>query len=112
MLKRDAPKPKEQNQHIIVSVPANKIKKIHVKSLALARPVGLEEMRVRELQADCDRWGIAVSGSKSEILLRLRRLYGGEMVLQKRYQICAVGPGTTGDSGDGYRKHDSDGIGG
>ena len=40
-------------------------------------------MRVRELQADCDRWGIAVSGSKSEILFRLRRLYSGEMVLQK-----------------------------
>ena len=81
--KRDAPKPKEQDQRIIVSVPADKIKKIHVKSLALARPAGLEEMRVRELQADCDRWGIAVSGSKSEVLLRLRRLYGGEMVLQK-----------------------------
>ena len=81
--RRDAQKPKEKDQHIIVSVPADKIKKIHVKSLALARPAGVEEMRVRELQADCDRWGIAVSGSKSEILLRLRRLYGGEMVLQK-----------------------------
>ena len=40
-------------------------------------------MKVRELQAECDKWGIATGGTKAEIQQRLERLYEGKAVNRK-----------------------------
>ena len=70
----------DEEQQVILPVKTKDIETIKVTSFAEARPVGLEEMILRDLQGDCDRWGVQVSGNKAEILQRLRRLYKGELV--------------------------------
>ena len=40
-------------------------------------------MKARELQGECDRWGVQTSGRKEELLARLKDLYDGKLVLKK-----------------------------
>eukprot|EP00439_Symbiodinium_sp_Y106_P054517 s748_g7.t1 len=70
-------------QQVVIPVKAKDIEVHEIVSFAKTMPVGLEKMIVRDLQADCDRWGVQTSGTRAEVLARLRQLYRGELVLKK-----------------------------
>ena len=74
---------KEDTVQMVFAVDKKNVEDIPVTSLAQARPERLEELRLRELQSDCDRWGIAVSGSKAEVIARLQHFYSGGYVKKK-----------------------------
>ena len=76
-------KKKEDSQQLLVDVAAGKIEVIRVTDYLDVKPKSLDSLRLHELQSDCDRWGIVVSGNRTEVLERLRRLYRGEPVLRK-----------------------------
>ncbi|CAE7892515.1 KCNF1, partial [Symbiodinium sp. KB8] len=68
---------------VTIHVPKEDVEEIKVKTLAEAQPARLRDLRLRELQCDCDRWGIATSGTKAEVQDRLERLYAGQAVKKK-----------------------------
>ncbi|CAE7262954.1 GIP [Symbiodinium sp. CCMP2456] len=74
---------KDRSQHVIMPVKTEDIEVHTVKSFAETMPVDLEGMIVRDLQGDCDRWGIQTSGTKAELISRLQQLYRGGLVLRK-----------------------------
>ena len=55
---------------------------IHVRSLSGVRP-DIESFTLRELQHECDVWGIKVSGNKDEVLQRLNHFFMGQPVKKK-----------------------------
>ena len=75
----------QDSQRVFVPVKVKKedVNVIPVKDLNGARPVNLPQLRVRELQCDCDRWGIQTSGTQAEIVERLEQLYAGKAVAKK-----------------------------
>ena len=88
----------QDSQRVFVPIKVKKedVNVIPVKNLAGARPVNLPQLRVRELQCDCDRWGIQTSGTRAEIVERLEQLYAGKAVgkkgcAKKFVQLKAVG---------------------
>ena len=82
-LPKTAKKEEKTKQDVVVPVPKDKIENIRVTSFLDVRPRAIQQLRVRELQADLERWGAAVSGTKAELLVRLGRLYSGDPVLKK-----------------------------
>ena len=54
-----------------------------VPSFEEVKPENLEKMKVRELQQECDNWGIQTSGGRGELLERLQKFFRGEMILKK-----------------------------
>ena len=76
-------KKETEEVQMMIKVPKENVEVIRVKSLYEARPANMGELRLRELQCDCDRWGIGTSGTKAEVLDRLRKLYVGEPVTKK-----------------------------
>ena len=76
-------RPKDLEQTVVVPVKAKDIEVHDVVSFAKVMPLRLEDLLLRDLQGDCDRWGVQTSGSRGEIIARLRRLYRGELVLRK-----------------------------
>eukprot|EP00439_Symbiodinium_sp_Y106_P007836 s217_g1.t1 len=97
--KKDKTATKERKEEqMVIKIAAEDIEETRVLSLASARPVGLNDMKVRELQADCDRWGVRTSGTKEELRERLNQLYAGEAVLKKgcskrRIRLVEAPPG-------------------
>ena len=73
----------EDQVPVTIHVPKEDVEEIKVKTLAEAQPARLRDLRLRELQCDCDRWGIATSGTKAEVQDRLERLYAGQAVKKK-----------------------------
>ena len=73
----------EDQVPVTIHVPKEDVEEIKVKTLAEAQPARLQDLRLRELQCDCDRWGIATSGTKAEVQDRLERLYAGQAVKKK-----------------------------
>ena len=53
-----------------------------VRSLRGVRPA-LEKLNLRELQHECDVWGVKVSGNKEEVYQRLSHFFKGEPVKKK-----------------------------
>ena len=82
-LPKTGKKEEKTKQDVVVPVPKDKIENIRVTSFLDVRPRAIQQLRVRELQADLERWGAAVSGTKAELLVRLGRLYSGDPVLKK-----------------------------
>ena len=68
---------------MLVTVPKDKIEIKDVTRLADVMPKSMAQLRLRELQSDCDRWQVQTAGTKAEVLERLSRLYRGEPVLKK-----------------------------
>ena len=66
-----APEPAQ----MVIPVKVKEVQGINVQSLQEAKPAGLMSMKLRELQCDCDRWGVATSGTKQEVLDRLVTLH-------------------------------------
>ena len=58
------------------------VKILTVHSIEKMKPE-LSKMTVRDLQTECDRWGIKVSGSKSELFTRLTSFFDGNPVCRK-----------------------------
>ena len=82
-VKPEKVKKERKEEQMIIKVAAEDIEDIRVLSFASARPVGLNDIKVHELQADCDRWGVQTSGTKEELRNRMVKLYEGEAVLKK-----------------------------
>ena len=72
----------EERQMPMVMEEQAAVSVIHVRSLVGVRPE-LETMSHRELQHECDVWGIRVSGTKSEVFQRLNHFFEGEPVKKK-----------------------------
>ena len=47
-----------QDEQFLIKVPTKNVEKIKVTSFVEARPASLDELRLRQLQCDCDCWGI------------------------------------------------------
>ena len=62
---------------------ARDVTDLQVPSLAGVMPDDLGKMKVRDLQAECDNWGIQCSGNRGELLDRLVKLFNGDIVLKK-----------------------------
>ena len=65
-----------------VRVEKSDVSIVPVLNLATLKP-DLEEMTVRKLQDECERWGIRVSGTKKELIQRLTTLFQGHPVARK-----------------------------
>eukprot|EP00913_Durusdinium_trenchii_P019561 g18388.t1 len=68
--------------HWAVRVEKSDVSIVPVLNLATLKP-DLEEMTVRKLQDECERWGIRVSGTKKELIQRLTTLFQGHPVARK-----------------------------
>ena len=90
-------------EQVVIDVPREKIEEFRVPSLTMVIPKNLSEMKVRQLQEECDRWGIQTSGRKDEILSRLQNLYNGQPVHKKgcstRFVRLLLGPVPAGRPG-------------
>lgn len=64
-------------------VRAQDVTELQIPCLSEVVPENLSKMKVRELQTECENWGIQCSGAKGELLDRLNKLFKGEMVLKK-----------------------------
>ena len=102
-------------EQVVIDVPREKIEEFRVPSLTMVIPKNLSEMKVRQLQEECDRWGIQTSGRKDEILKRLQNLYNGQPVHKKgcstRFVRLLLGPvpaGRPGTSKDAIPTEKSD----
>lgn len=62
---------------------AKDVTDLQVLSIADVMPEDLNSMKVRELQTECDNWGIQCSGGRTELLERLNKFFRGEMCLKK-----------------------------
>ncbi|CAE7814668.1 GIP [Symbiodinium sp. CCMP2456] len=74
--------PKKDSQELVVTVPRDKIEVKNVTSYRDVIPKSIAQLRLRELQSDCDRWQVQSAGNKA-VLQRLLRLYRGEPVLKR-----------------------------
>ena len=66
-----------------VYIPKTSVHYHDVQSLSEVIPADFDEMILRALQQECDRWGIATSGSKAQVKKRLEDFYKGKTVLRK-----------------------------
>ncbi|CAK9047040.1 Retrovirus-related Pol polyprotein from transposon TNT 1-94 [Durusdinium trenchii] len=66
-----------------IEIPASQIRTLLVPSFEDVRPGKLMEMKVYELSSECEAWGIATSGNKSELQNRLEAFFQGEPVPRK-----------------------------
>ena len=86
----------EDQEQAVIRVPKANIEEFRVPSLSLVIPANLAEMKARELQGECDKWGVQTSGRKEELLARLKDLYDGKLVLKKgcttKYVRLLAGP--------------------
>eukprot|EP00435_Cladocopium_sp_Y103_P044181 s349_g12.t1 len=63
----------------------------YVNDRMAERPAGLADgtMKLRDLQAVCDKWEVQTSGTKAELQDRLTQFFAGKAVLQKGYTVPA-----------------------
>ncbi|CAK9045239.1 unnamed protein product [Durusdinium trenchii] len=59
------------------------VQTLQVPSFAEVRPSNLEDMKLRDLQAECEAWGIHISGKKADLKERLEKLFMGQLILRK-----------------------------
>ena len=73
-----------EREELLVKVIGASVTNLIVPSFDSVKPTDLDKMTVRQLQQECDQWGIAVSGTKGEIYELLQ--------LEKRLQkeVCAA----------------------
>ena len=82
----EPPMPEEKAPETLaqtIYIPTGSVEKLTVPTFASARPAALDKLKVRELQCDCDRWGVATSGTKEQIHARIERFYQGLAVEKK-----------------------------
>lgn len=80
----------QQTQEIIQPKLNAHIEVREVTSFREVKPGNLEQMKVRELQGQCDRWGVQTSGLKKELIERLQNLFTGQPVPKKNCSIQFV----------------------
>ena len=69
---------------VMVAVAAENVSLLFVNSYDDVAPdAPLESMKVRDLQSECEDWGLHTTGSKSELVDRLRKFFSGHPVPKK-----------------------------
>eukprot|EP00913_Durusdinium_trenchii_P003431 g3178.t1 len=74
--------PTKVSVKVEIEIPASQIRTLLVPSFEDVRPGKLMEMKVYELSSECEAWGIATSGNKSELQNRLEAFFQGEPALE------------------------------
>lgn len=80
----------QQSQEIIQPKLNAQVEVREVASFQEVKPTDLDKMKVRDLQAECDRWGIQTGGLKRELLERLQDLFSGKPVPKKNCSVQFV----------------------
>lgn len=72
----------QRNAQMPATVENAEVQVVKVLNLKVLKPK-LEDMKVRQLQEECDRWKIQTGGNKTDLIKRLETLFDGHPVARK-----------------------------